>query len=531
MGINHIELATGEVLMDLREDTVTEESLLEGYTAHNAAGDKITGTKIFEKEVVIISGHYESDKGYYINIEDIEIIKEYKGDFLLYLGFEGVLIPFWEGSTFILQTPESMFIVEIDLETGLGTITNQPIGTSIDWSNITNKPSQISYFNNDAGYLTKIPDEYITETELNNKNFITQTDLNNKGYLDEIPDEYITETELNNKGYITNEELNQKGYLDKIPDEYITETELNNKEYITSQDLSSYAKIDDLSQVAKDGKYSSLDNIPTSFPPSTHDHKELYYTKQETDDTTEQIYDSINKKADADEIDDIRATAEGKCKSYVLDNKEQLTTQLTDGTIDATSLRRGDIFLLREVDWPDYWWEPIVEGVNLEKYTEKDIIIEGKGAFRILETAKINLDEYALIDDIPETLAELTDDSTHRLVTDTEKASWNAKSNFDGNYNSLNGKPTIPQAASHGYNGYIYTGNDGVAEMGKYIDFHNSADHAGDFSTRLTSTGNGNNLNLPSGGGTLTYGDKQYKIVVSNSIPTSTDTSIITFVI
>ena len=52
----------------------------------------------------------------------------------------------------------------------------------------------------------------------------------------------------------------------------------------------------------------------------------------------------------------------------------------------------------------------------------------------------------ALIDAItvPTTLSQLTDDSTHRTVTDTEKASWNAKSNFSGNYADLSGKPTIP---------------------------------------------------------------------------------------
>lgn len=45
---------------------------------------------------------------------------------------------------------------------------------------------------------------------------------------------------------------------------------------------------------------------------------------------------------------------------------------------------------------------------------------------------------------IPEQLSDLTDDSTHRLVTDTEKSTWNGKSNFSGSYNDLTNKPTIP---------------------------------------------------------------------------------------
>lgn len=38
----------------------------------------------------------------------------------------------------------------------------------------------------------------------------------------------------------------------------------------------------------------------------------------------------------------------------------------------------------------------------------------------------------------------ITEDATHRFVTDTEKSTWNAKSNFSGNYNDLTNKPTIP---------------------------------------------------------------------------------------
>ena len=46
--------------------------------------------------------------------------------------------------------------------------------------------------------------------------------------------------------------------------------------------------------------------------------------------------------------------------------------------------------------------------------------------------------------EIPKNLFDLQDDSEHRTVTDTEKQSWSNKSDFDGNYESLTGKPTIP---------------------------------------------------------------------------------------
>lgn len=45
---------------------------------------------------------------------------------------------------------------------------------------------------------------------------------------------------------------------------------------------------------------------------------------------------------------------------------------------------------------------------------------------------------------IPSALSDLSDDATHRVVTDTEKATWNGKSDFSGSYNDLTDKPTIP---------------------------------------------------------------------------------------
>lgn len=52
------------------------------------------------------------------------------------------------------------------------------------------------------------------------------------------------------------------------------------------------------------------------------------------------------------------------------------------------------------------------------------------------------------INNIPTDLADLADDSTHRLVTDTEKNIWNNKSNFSGFYNDLINKPNIPTQLS-----------------------------------------------------------------------------------
>ena len=116
-------------------------------------------------------------------------------------------------------------------------------------ADVNDIPKNISELTNDSGFLTSIPDEYITESELDAKGYlknipneyVTETELTNKGFITTIPSEYITESELNNKGYltsvpdeyITETKLNNKGYLTSVPSEYVTETELNNKGFIT----------------------------------------------------------------------------------------------------------------------------------------------------------------------------------------------------------------------------------------------------------------------------------------------------------
>lgn len=76
--------------------------------------------------------------------------------------------------------------------------------------------------------------------------------------------------------------------------------------------------------------------------------------------------------------------------------------------------------------------------------------------------------------EIPKNLSDLQDDAEHRIVTDTEKQSWYNKSDFSGNYEDLQGKPTIPtvpttlpnpQSLTIMYGGktHIYDGSEAVA--------------------------------------------------------------------
>jgi hypothetical protein len=80
---------------------------------------------------------------------------------------------------------------------------------------------------------------------------------------------------------------------------------------------------------------------------------------------------------------------------------------------------------------------------------------EGEGIDEKDLATKDYVDEQISNIKVPKALSELTDDSKHRTVTDTEKSNWNAKSNFSGNYNDLTNKPTIPSISGLATETYV----------------------------------------------------------------------------
>lgn len=95
---------------------------------------------------------------------------------------------------------------------------------SVNWENVVGKPTKLSQFTNDSGFQTA--------------DNVEQT-LASKGYLTQIPDEYITETELSGKGYQTSSQVDSK--------------------------LANYAKKSDISSVLKyKGSKNTYAELPSS---------------------------------------------------------------------------------------------------------------------------------------------------------------------------------------------------------------------------------------------------------------------------
>lgn len=106
-------------------------------------------------------------------------------------------------------------------------------------------PTKTSELTNDSGFISSIPSQYITETELTSA-------LSTKADTSSIPTK-------------TSELTNDSGFISSIPSGYITESELSDEldNYATLAQLNTKADASSLSAVALSGSYNDLTNKPT----------------------------------------------------------------------------------------------------------------------------------------------------------------------------------------------------------------------------------------------------------------------------
>lgn len=292
---------------------------------------------------------------------------------------------------------------------------------------------------------------------------------------------------------------------------------------ITTDDISKWNNKSDFS-----GDYKDLNNLPT--------------LADLTSDSTHRTVTDAEKKAWNDKADlgDIPATRPNPhaltIGSKTYDGSEAVTIEVKDLGLDSAmkfigtsqvSIEDGDvtnpitidgetvtatngnvaIYGAKEFIWTGSKWEEfgnegnykVKQGAynktaittqtikSIAQNTNGDITVEVQNiAFPV---TSVNSQTGAVTIDVPTALADLTADSTHRTVTDAEKSTWNAKSNFSGNYNDLTNKPTIPTVPS------ALPANGGNADT---VD----GKHASNFATAEQGTKADNAL--PKSGGTIT---------------------------
>lgn len=285
---------------------------------------------------------------------------------------------------------------------------HQDISGKADKSEIPTKTSQLQ---NDSGYLTSIPSEYVTETE-----------LNSKGYLTEVPSEYITEEELNAEGYLT-EHQSLENYALKTELPTKTSQLTNDSGYLTQhQDIS--GKVDKIN-----GKGLSTNDY------TTEEKNKLNGIEENANNYSLPIASSTvlggikvgsGLNIDSNGVLSSSGGSSSDLSNYQTKTDNALTT--TDKTI---------VGAINELD---------IESVKAEDFEDSSVIIENNLTSRVsnLELTKadisyvdtqianaqlggsggstnIDLSNYATKDEIPTKTSQLTNDSnfaTESYVTD-----------------------------------------------------------------------------------------------------------------
>ena len=278
--------------------------------------------------------------------------------------------------------------LEIDEDGVLNTIVEE-----LEWDKVQNKPTKVSEFENDAGYINGIPENYVT------KEYLESLEL-----VSEIPEEYITEKELAEKGFLT-----------EVPSFYITENELKEKGYITH-----YTESDPVFQSSPSSKITDADianwnkianeyNIPTKVSELENDRE--FVSKTDTNSSVWgrlHVYDRYNNWGDNVDL----ATGRIQGVNWGGSPDTLYLNRNSDEDVEILSNGNGILYYHRKE-------------VATQEYVDKQISnIEINGE-------DIDLTDYAKKEELPDKLSELENDSGFITETELEEKNYTTKEYVD----------------------------------------------------------------------------------------------------
>lgn len=408
----------------------------------------------------------------------------------------------------IVVKPATMLAYNVDKNLSLDSVNpvqNKVITESLvllysalgDKANAIDIPTKVSQLINDAGYLTEHQDlsEYAKRSELPTIPTSLSSFTNDVGYLTEHQDlsEYAKTVDLPTK---VSQFINDVGYLTEHQslDNYYTKieiiTELNQKQDVIPlyvEAINGYSGVVTLTaaDVHALPDTTVIPAVPTSISAFTNDAD--YATR---------TY--------------VTEVAAGKCNAYTFSTVEELDQWLTVEE-NTSDLNNGDVFYIRAVGVPDYWWDK-------ETQTKQ-----------ILETTKVDLTDYAKTSSIPTTVSQLINDANFITVAGVDTKLGNYQEKLTSYVSSVNGKsgtvsltctdvgampadtpiPTVPTKLS------AFTNDVGYLTQHQSLANYATVATVNALSTRIAA------LEAALGG---------FKFVGATSAPTSADANTITFV-
>lgn len=130
------------------------------------------------------------------------------------------------------------------------------------------------------------------------------------------------------------------------------------------------------------------------------------------------VYNGKNGTVTPEELNELKSELVGeiqeKCHTEIFDTYEDLYETLLGESRDEellASFQSGDVFLIKDLNVPDYWWESFGEAASFSVPRANyptEIIVPGFGAARILETQKTDLTHHLELDNGNQGTIDLT---------------------------------------------------------------------------------------------------------------------------
>lgn len=334
-----------------------------------------------------------------------------------------------------------------------------------DISNLANRadiPTKISELDNDRGFLDSIPSEYITESVLNLKNYATKGEIptslsqlsNDEGFIKNTVDNltnYYLKTQLYTKDEVNTLINNISTFNAKIVDELPTTNISPTTIYLISKTDS----------IDKD-YYDEYLYINYHWEMIGHTYVDLwnYYSKEVADSIFVKYGDLPTNHVTTDTQQTITAQKRFNkilVKEYYGENGSLIAKDNTDNSVelgdyrydlDILSKTRPKISIQDELVYDeialkseiptDYAKLSDIPDVS-EFITQTTLDNNYFTSSEVLEQISTEISKIR----IPTKLSELDSDTNNQRVSYAEKTAWNNKSDFDGEYSSLSGKPDL----------------------------------------------------------------------------------------
>lgn len=257
-------------------------------------------------------------------------------------------------------------------------------GGEVDLSRFARKedlPTNLSQLTNDAGYLTDIPAEYITEQELDSKGFFT-----------ELPSNALTTENISAQGFLTTTDLDNA---------------LNEKGYLTEhQDLSAYVKIAEIENV-----------VPKNL--STYTNDAGFQTGDEVSITIES---ALANYATKNELGAKADSAHSHKYDEISGLDAQINAKITEKVLDGVNLTG-----LATEDFVNEKFESIPE-THLVNYATKEYV--GEEINRAALSSQVDLSSYAKKSYVDTAVSNATDSIINTTLKDYAKTDDINQSSF-----------------------------------------------------------------------------------------------------